>query len=138
LFKGLGDHESDRLALMADTIVLEQMQPLTEIRVDGASVMSICETRRVEMREHTKNARRAFRRRAIDGGNAAVRDRAPDDHAVRLAGLVEFGCVGGAACDLLAAIDAADGLSDEGGAHARAPAVSTARTIARCISSILK
>ena len=38
----------------------------------------------------------SFRGRAVDGGNAAVRDRAPHDHAVRLAGLVELGGVGGA------------------------------------------
>ena len=53
-------------------------------------------------------------------------------------GTVELGGVGGAAGDLLPAVDAADGLSDEGGGHARAPAVSTARTMARCMSSILK
>src|SRR6266480_5713604 len=58
--------------------------------------------------------------------------------SVSLAGLVELGGVGGGARDLLAAIDAADRLSNERGGHARAPAVSTARTMARCISSILK
>src|SRR5207249_11582360 len=60
------------------------------------------------------------------------------DSAMHLARHVELGGVGGAAGDLLAAVDAADGLSDESGGHARAPAVSTARTMARCISSILK
>ena len=37
-----------------------------------------------------------------------------------------------------ALVDAADGLSDKSGCHARAPAVSSARTMARCMSSILK
>src|SRR3954454_15884820 len=68
----------------------------------------------------------------------AIRDRAPHHGTVGLAGLVELGGIGGRPGNLLTAVNAADGLSDESGGHARAPAVSTARTMARCISSILK
>src|SRR5256885_15055348 len=54
-----------------------------------------------------------------------------------MARYVEFGGVGGAAGDLLSAVDTADGLSDKGRGHARAPAVSMARTMARCMSALL-
>src|SRR5207247_3784475 len=73
-----------------------------------------------------------------DGRDAAFRHRAAHDRAVRVFGHIELGGIGGAPGNLLSPVDAADGLSDESGCHARAPAVSTARTMARCMSSILK
>ena len=96
LFEGLGDHEGDRLALMADAVVLEHVQALADGRVHRALVRTISEPRRVAMGQDRDDAGRAFRRRAVDGRNAAVRDRAAHDDAVRLAGLVELGGVGGA------------------------------------------
>ena len=96
LFEGLGDHEGDRLALMAHPVVLEHVQALADGRVHRTLVRAIGEPRRVAVRQDRDDAGRAFRRRAVDGGNAAVRDRAPHDDAVRLAGLVELGGVGGA------------------------------------------
>ena len=36
LFERIGDHEGDRLALMAHPVVLEHVQALTDSRVDGA------------------------------------------------------------------------------------------------------
>src|ERR1041384_3801042 len=113
LFEVLWDHERDRLAMTANAIVLEEMQPLTDIRVDGTSVRSICKPWRVEMREHNKHAARSFSRRAVNGSDAAARDGAAHDDAMRLARLVELGGVRGSAGDFLMAIDPADGLSNE-------------------------
>src|ERR687892_726213 len=123
---------------MAHPIVLEHVQALTDDRVDEGLVLAIGQLRRVAVRQDSDDARCPFRRRAVDGSDAAVRHRAPHDCSVRQARHVELGGVGGAAGDLLAAVDAADRLSDESGGHARAPAISTARTMARCMSSILK
>src|SRR4051812_5401802 len=56
---------------------------------------------------------------------------------MRQPGCVMLGRVGRGAGDLLAAVDPAHGLSDVRRGHARAPAVATARTMTRCMSSIL-
>ena len=96
LFEGLGDHEGDRLALMVHPVVLEHVQALTDGRVHGALVRAIGKPRRVAVGQDGDDAGRPFRRRAVDGSNAAVRDRAPHDGAVRQARHVELGGVGGA------------------------------------------
>ena len=80
-------------------------------------------------------------RQKVTGGAtyAAEFDQPRQAHgAVRDTPHVELRGVPCGAGHFLSAVDAADGLSDERGCHARAPAVSTARTMARCISSILK
>ena len=87
LFERFGDHERDRLALMAHPVVLEHVQALTDFGVDDGLVRAIGKPRRVAMRQDRDDAGRPFRRRAVDGSDAAVRDRAPHDDAVRLAGL---------------------------------------------------
>src|SRR6266704_6917818 len=94
--------------------------------------------RSIAVREDGHDARRAFRRRAVDGSDAAFRHCAPNDGAVRDTPHVELRGVPCGAGHFVLAVDAADGLADERGCHARAPAVSTARTMVRCISSILK
>src|SRR5256886_4912897 len=123
---------------MVHTIVLEYVQALTDSRVWGALVRAISKPRRVAVRHDGDDTGRSFRCRTVDGCNAAIGDRTPHDGAVRQTWYVELGSVRGAARDLLAAVDAADWLSDNCGGHARAPAVSTARTRTRCMSSILK
>ena len=86
LFECIGDHEGDRLALMVHAIVLEHVQALADIRVHAALVRPIGKPRRVAVGEDRDHAGRPFRRRAVNRGNAAVRDRAPHDGAVRLSG----------------------------------------------------
>src|SRR5436190_912576 len=138
LFEGLGDRERNRLALMTDLIILEHMQTFTNIRIDKRFVSTIGEPRRVSMRQDRHYARSAFRHRSIDGSDTAARNRAPHDDAVGLPRPIEFRSIAGATGHFQAAVDAAYGLSNEGRRHARAPTISTARTIARCMSSILK
>jgi hypothetical protein len=138
LFESVGDHERNRLALMAHPVVLEHVQALTDRRVHDGLVRAIGDPRRITKRQDGDDAGSPFRCRAVDGSDAAVRDRATHDDAVRHAGHVKFGGIGGRAGDLPAAVDAADRLSDQSGTHGRAPAISTARTMARCMSSILK
>src|SRR5207247_3167280 len=120
------------------SVVLEHMQALTEFRIDDRLVIAIGEPRRIAVREDCEDAGLPFRQCAVDPVNAASRDRAAHDGAVGQARHIELGGVGGGASDFLAPIDTADRLSDHSSAHARAPAVSTARTITRCMSSILK
>src|SRR2546421_11734396 len=134
-FERIGDHKCDWLALMAYAVVLEHVQTLANGRVDHGLVGTIGKPRRVSVRQDSNHAGRPFCRRTVDGGDAPVRDRAAHDGAMRLPRHIELGCVSGTARDLLSAVDAADGLSD---GHARPPAVWTARTMARCMSSILK
>src|SRR5882757_8227370 len=122
---------------MVHPVVLEHMQPFTQVRVNRALVRAIGEPRRVAVCENGDDARRPFRSPAVDGSDAAVRHRASHDRAMRLARHVELGGVSGAAGYLQPAVNTADGLSDEGGGHGRAPAISTPRTMARCMSSIL-
>src|SRR4051812_31519508 len=79
LFECFGDHESDRLALMAHPVVLQYVQALTHVRVYRGFVLAISKSRHIAMGHDRHHAGRAFRRRALDGGDAAVRDRAPHD-----------------------------------------------------------
>src|SRR5439155_591442 len=120
LFERIGNHEGERLALMVHTIVLEYVQALTDSRVWGALVRAISKPRRVAVRHGGDDTGRSFRCRTVDGCNAAIGDRTPHDGAVRQTWYVELGSVRGAARDLLAAVDAADWLSDNCGGHARA------------------
>src|SRR5438105_4456144 len=123
---------------MAHAIILKHMQALADVRIDDGLVLAIGELRRVAMRQHGNDAGCAFCSGGVDGSDAAFRHRAAHDRAMRVSGHIELGGIGGAPGDLLSSIHAADGLPDESGCHARAPAVSTARTMARCMSSILK
>src|SRR6266550_3805966 len=122
---------------MADAIVLQHMQPLANVGIDERLVCAIRELWRFVMCEDDDDAGCALRSHGVDGRDAAFRHRAAHDRAVRVAGDVELRSVSCASCHLLSAIDAADGLADQSGSHARAPAISTARTMARCMSSIL-
>src|SRR5437899_12631779 len=123
---------------MADAVVLQHMQALADVRIDDGLVLAIGELRRVAMRHDDEDAGCAFCRNGVDGSDAAFRHRAAHDRTIHMARYVELRGVACAPGDLLSAVDAADRLPDESGCHARAPAVSTARTMARCMSSILK
>src|SRR5438128_4438110 len=114
------------------------MQSLAEVRVDDGLVRAVGELRRVAVREDDDDAGCAFCSGGVDGSDAPFRHRAAHDRAMRMARYVELRGVACAPGDLLSAVDAADRLPDESGCHARAPAVSTPRTMARCMSSILK
>ena len=138
LFEGVGHHERDRLALMIDTVVLKHVQAFTDGWVGEALVGAIGEPRRIAVCQDREHAGRSFSLRRVDRSDASVRDRAPDDGGVREVRYFEFGGIGRGPGDFLSAVDTADGFSDHSGGHARAPAVSIARTMARCMSSILK
>ena len=114
------------------------MQPLADVWVHEGLVRAIGEARGIAVREDGDDSGRAFGRRGLEGRDAPLRHRAPHDGAMSHASDVELGGVRRSAHHFLSAVDAADWLSDERGGHARAPAVSTARTMARCMSSILK
>src|SRR4051794_23975609 len=90
LLKRISDHEANRLTLMADPVVLKHVQPLADVRINGAFVRRISELRRVAMRQHRKNAFCLFSRCSLDGGYAAVCDRASYDSAMRHSRYVEF------------------------------------------------
>src|SRR5688572_622594 len=125
--KGIGDHEGYRLTLMAHAVVLEHMQALTDDRVNRTLVLAVRKPRRVSVRQDDDDARGPFRLCAVDGSNVAFRNRAAHEGAICLAGHVEFSSIGGTASHLLAAINAANRLSDNCVGHARAPAISMAR-----------
>src|SRR5437764_1541738 len=131
------DDERNGLTLMIDAVVLQDVEALAHIRIDDALVRPVRELRRIVVCDDGDDARRTFRRRTVDT-DRPVGARAADDHTVGNVCLFELGSVGRLSGDLLAAIDTADGSPDILSAHVRAPAVATARTIARCISSILK
>src|SRR4051812_23276060 len=123
---------------MAYPVALQNMQALADVRIHRRRMGPIGQLRRIAVRNNGNDAGRALGYRAVDGCNTPVRDRASHNCAMRLAGDVELGGVSRSAGDLLPPVHAAEGFSDDSGSHARVPAVSTARTIARCISSILK
>src|SRR6185312_182711 len=82
---------------------------------------------------------RALRRRAVDRDDAPLADRALHHDAMRDMVDALLGGVARPAGDLEHGVLAVDGLADDG-RHAQAPleTVASARTSARCASSILK
>ena len=134
LFQRFGNHERDWLPLLNDPIVLEHVEALADCRIDGGVVLAIGEPRRVPVRQNDDDPGHPLRRLGIDRSDPATRDGAAHDRRVRLAGHIELGGIGRAARHLLSAVEAAGRLPDNSGGHVRAPAISTARTMARCMS----
>src|SRR2546422_1389541 len=93
-------------------------------------------TRHVAVCEDGKHAGRPFSSGDIDRRGSSVRNRAVDNCPVSKVRYWNVGRVTRRAGDLEPPVDTGKRLSD--GAHARAPAVSSARKTARCASSTLK
>ena len=137
LLERLRDDEPDGLALVRHAIVLEDVKPLTHFGVHRSLVRSIGQLGGVAVREHRDHTRRTLGERRVDGQSPAC-DRAAKDRSVGDIRLLELRRIRRRPGRLLAAIDATDRLPHVLRRHVRVPAVSTARTIARCMSSILK
>src|SRR5581483_8226767 len=122
----VGDDERDRLTVVEDPVVLQDLQlSVRGVRVDA---------RRVLVREHAHHAGHALRLARIDRGDAARRDRAGHHHGVRRVRDLLFVGVAGGAGDLRAPVLAVDGCAD----HAAPPTAPSARAIALRARSVLK
>src|SRR5688572_1083098 len=89
------------------------------------------------MREDRQDAGELFRCSAVDIANSATGDRAAYHCSKNLAGHIELGRVSRRTGDLLPTINSTKWLAYCCGCHVRAPAISIARTMARCMSSTL-
>src|SRR5882672_697811 len=90
----------------------------------------------VVMGEHCQDAGGFFGGGGVDRQSPAIRYSAGDDRTVQSACEPNISRIARRACYFDPPIDAGDWLSD--GVHARAPAIFSARSAARCASSTLK
>jgi hypothetical protein len=49
LFKCVSNYKGDRLPLMSNSVVLKDVQPLADVRVDGSLVLSVWQARSIQV-----------------------------------------------------------------------------------------
>src|SRR5436305_344105 len=101
-------------------------------------MFTVCQPRRIQMCQHGKYAARILGRARVDSFDASIGDGTSHDRCISDIREIELRCVLCSASDLLRAVDAAEWFADNSVRHACPPAISIARTMARCMSSILK
>src|SRR6266567_3272785 len=130
-----GDNQSDRLVGVENPVVLQRKIGLPVRMQVAPGPRRRVHAWHVAMREHRQHSGGLFGYRSIDGDRPAVRNRTLDDYAIDQVSYWNICRVACGAGHFEAPIDSGKWLSN--GVHARAPAVSSARSATRCASSIL-
>ncbi len=133
----VGHDDCNGLAVEPDLIVLEDMEPLADLRIDEGLVRSIGQARGVAVTDDLDDSRHGPHWRFVQRCHPAEAGSRADDHGMELGVLVEVGRIACGARDLGPPVDACHRFPNRGDGHAVPPAISSARTIVRGSSSTL-
>jgi hypothetical protein len=129
-FERIGEHDGDRFAIVENSIVLQHAhRAFHTASAFGLHARSIC------VGDNLDDARNGASRRLIDARDASLRDGGENQDAVYHAVRRHVARIVCRAGNLAHAVDPVDRCPDE---RAHAATVCSARTTARCTSSILK
>ncbi len=133
----VGHDDRNWLAVEPDLIVLEDMEPLPNGRINRSLVGLIGQARSVEVADDLDDSGHSQNCVPVDPRNSAETSGRTDDHRIELSVLVEVGRISGSACDFRLPVHTGQRSSDHVRGHATSPAISRARTMVRGSSSTL-